>query len=325
MAPCGACDRRELVGALEEKRFFDRIMFEHAKFVRSGVDPTEEATFQTANQFAASIEALWVRVMMTDPGVPEAEIRALIDENFERVGPERDFLRNATEEVRACRLLAILPAELLEHLALETVFFLGILQHVSRMPTPSRGDLLLPGPNVPVLLAPRHAFSCYPQGLNELAFEYGMFWTRRHKEHADVLQLYFRPGQEAYRQNLAVFSMRFDELLTAGQSAFQAAGVLFDGANVSTLSPVVFAWIQDVVTVTRAFRDYMMNVVMQLVTCTIPTGQADFWPLLGDHIRREADYTIDALTRIVNASQGVIEPDLFPEPRPWEKDWRMLM
>lgn len=325
MTPCGACDRRELVGALEEKRFFDRIMFEHAKFVRSGVDPTEEAAFQTANQFAVSVEALWERVMMTDPGAPDVEIRALINENFERVGAERDFMQMATAEVRACRLLAILPADLLEHLALETVFFLGILQHVSGMPTPLRSELLLPGTDTPTLLAPRHAFVNYPQSLNELAFEYGMFWTRRHKEHADVLQLYLRPGQEAYRQDLSVFSMRFDDLLTSGQAAFQAAGVLYDGTDSGSLSPVVLAWIQDVLTVTRAFRDYMMNVVMQLVTCTIPTGQADFWPLLGDHIRREADYLIDALTRIVNASQGVVEPDLFPEPRPWEKDWRMLM
>lgn len=325
--------RRELVGALEEKRFFDRIMFEHAKFVRAGVDPTEEAAFRTADRFAVTIEAFWNRVMGTPPSVSDAVLLGLIDENFALVRPLEAFMKESAQALTECRLLAITPAELIEHLALETVFFLGILSRVTGKPTPTLAELLVAASNERALLLPRRSFIDARRCLTELAFEYGMFWIRRHMEHAAVLALFFRPGiQASYIQAMNEFETRFREVLDAGRIAFAQVGVPdtvyedrmgWPGGGAFLPGPVD-SWIQQALDVTADFRGFMVTLVNQLVTCTIPGKQANFWPLLGDHIRREADYLIDALQRIRRAASGVPEPEGFPVPRPWEVDWREL-
>ena len=79
--------RRELVGALEEKRFFDRIMYEHAQFMRAGVDPTEEAAFREADRYAVIIRELWDRVMATPATASDEEINSLIRENLRIITP----------------------------------------------------------------------------------------------------------------------------------------------------------------------------------------------------------------------------------------------
>lgn len=324
--------RRELVGALEEKRFFDRIMFEHAKFMRAGLDPTEEAAFRTADRFAVAIEELWNRVMALPATVSDAVITGLIGENFELVRPLEAFKGETARALAECRVLAITPAELVEHLALETAFFLGILDRVAGNPTPTQAELLLSASSERTLLLPRRSFTDAQRCLTELTFEYGMFWIRRHMEHAAVLSLFFRPEIQAeYTEAMMQFRARFQEVLDAGQLVFGQARSLEPGKDSqpecqgeTVLPDPVDAWIRQALDVTTDFRDFMATVVDQLVTCSIPGNQANFWPLLGDHIRREGDYLIDALNRIRRAASGVPEPEGFPAPRPWEVDWREL-
>ncbi len=317
--------RRELVGALEEKRFFDRIMYEHAQFMRGGVDPTEETAFRTADRFAVGIRELWERVMATPATASNNEIISLIRDNLRMITPFQEFEADTARAIAECRLLAITPAELIEHLALETVFFLGILKRVAGLMTPLRSELNLPNGNTRTLLFPRMSFVDHRGMLTTLTFEYGMFWTQRHMEHAAVLALFFRPRiQENLVSQILGFQTRFQEVLTLGQMVFEQTGTI-NGHNdrEMPLTPDVINWINKVIEVTWDFRSFMASIVQQQVTCSIPSGQTNFWPLLADHIRREADYIIDALNRILAAVTGRSFPsDQFLQPRPYETDWR---
>src|SRR5690554_3928798 len=169
-------ERRELVGALEEKRFFDRIMFEHAQFMRAGVDPTEETAFRKADQYAVTIRELWIRVMATPATASDENINSLIRENLRVVTPFQEFEADTADAIAECRLPAITPAELVRHIAVETVFFLGIMRRVESLPTPLRSELELPNGNKRALLYPRMSFVDHRTMLAILAFEYGMFW-----------------------------------------------------------------------------------------------------------------------------------------------------
>jgi len=320
-------ERRELVGALEEKRFFDRIMFEHAQFMRAGVDPTEETAFRKADQYAVTIRELWERVMATPATASDDNIISLVRENLRVVTPFQGFEADTAAAIAECRLLAITPAELIRHIAIETVFFLGILRRVDGLPTPFRSELELPNGNNRALLFPRMSFVDHQSMLAILAFEYGMFWTRRHMEHAAVLALFFRPRvQEELVTQVLSFQRRFQEVLALGEITFEQAGVInINGQNGCDrpLTTPIGNWINRVLAVTMDFRNFMASIVQQQVTCTIPSGQTNFWPLLADHIRREAEYIIDALNRILAAVTG--RPPLsnqFPQPRPYETDWR---
>ncbi|NLY89657.1 MAG: DUF2935 domain-containing protein [Firmicutes bacterium] len=319
-------ERRELVGALEEKRFFDRIMYEHAQFMRAGVDPTEEAAFREADRFAVVIRELWERVMATPATASDEKIEALIRENLRVITPFQEFEADAAAAIAACRLLAITPADLVRHLAVETVFFLGILKRVEGLPTPFRSELELPNGNKRALLYPRLSFVDHRNMLGTLAFEYGMFWTQRHMEHAAVLALFFRPGiQEEYTRLMLRYEKKFQEVLDLGKMVFARDGVIDtrgEDRDHHPLTPAIVNWINEVIAVTKEFRDVMAAIVRQQVSCTIPSGQANFWPLLGDHIRREADYLIDAMHRILAATGQPPRSDHFPHPRPYETDWR---
>lgn len=318
--------RRELVGALEEKRFFDRIMYEYAQFMRAGVDPTEEAAFREADRYAVTIRELWERVMATPATASDEEINSLIRENFRIITPFQEFEADAAAAIAACRLLAITPADLVRHLAVETIFFLGILKRVEGLPTPFRSELELPNGNKRTLLYPRLSFTDHREMLGTLAYEYGMFWTQRHMEHAAVLALFFRPGiQEEYVRLMLRFERKFKEVLDLGKMVFARAGIIDNRGEERRdhpLTPAIVDWINEVIAVTKEFRDTMAAIVRQLVTCTIPSGQANFWPLLGDHIRREADYLIDAMERVLAATGQPPRSDHFPHPRPYETDWR---
>src|SRR5690554_2772615 len=241
-------ERRELVGALEEKRFFDRIMFEHAQFMRAGVDPTEETAFRKADQYAVTIRELWERVMATPATASDDNIISLVRENLRVVTPFQGFEADTAAAIAECRLLAITPAELIRHIAIETVFFLGILRRVGGLMTPLRSELELPNGNKQTLLFPRMSFVDQRTMLTTLTFEYGMFWTQRHMEHAAVLALFFRPRiQENLVTQILGFQTRFQEALSLGEMTFEQTGTINeqDGQDM-LLTPDVINWINRV-------------------------------------------------------------------------------
>ena len=61
----------ELEAALEEMRFWVRIMADHAKLIRNGFDLMEERLFRISDRFSLDYDELLRRVQLPLPGPPE--------------------------------------------------------------------------------------------------------------------------------------------------------------------------------------------------------------------------------------------------------------
>ncbi|NLC38756.1 MAG: DUF2935 domain-containing protein, partial [Clostridia bacterium] len=61
----------ELEAALEEMRFWLRIMADHAKLIRNGFDLMEERLFRISDRFSLDYDELLRRVQLPLQGPPE--------------------------------------------------------------------------------------------------------------------------------------------------------------------------------------------------------------------------------------------------------------
>ncbi|MGE5604623.1 MAG: DUF2935 domain-containing protein [Bacteroidota bacterium] len=108
-----------------QESFWNRIMGEHAKFIRGLLDPTEVQLFNTADNFGkqfdvltAEAEAL-VRQTAALPEVTEKSRRAVIS--------IRDFKSQGTEGLITCKIRSILIPLLGDHVLREANHYLRLL------------------------------------------------------------------------------------------------------------------------------------------------------------------------------------------------------
>jgi len=112
--------------AVEQESFWNRIMAEHAKFIRGLLDPTEEALFQTANNFGREFDALTAEALAAHtqinllPQVTRESLR-------ETVGI-RDFKKQGTEGILACKIRSIILPLLGDHVLREANHYLRLLK-----------------------------------------------------------------------------------------------------------------------------------------------------------------------------------------------------
>ena len=109
-------------GSAQELRdselFWDRIMMEHALFIRGLLDPTEEDLIAAANQFAGDYRRLLDTA--ADRIVPNRETAALT-ERF------RDFKRSGVEGIEGCRIRSLILPLLADHVLREANHYLRLL------------------------------------------------------------------------------------------------------------------------------------------------------------------------------------------------------
>lgn len=108
-----------------QESFWNRIMGEHAKFIRGLLDPTEVQLFNTADNFGkqfdvltAEAEAL-VRQTAALPAVTEKSRRAVIS--------IRDFKSQGTEGLITCKIRSIIVPLLGDHVLREANHYLRLL------------------------------------------------------------------------------------------------------------------------------------------------------------------------------------------------------
>ncbi len=112
--------------ALEQEAFWNRIMAEHAKFIRGLLDPTEEALINTANNFGNEFDKLTqeaIRAMDRANGfceVTEDSLRATI--------AIRDFKEQGTIGLLYCNIRSIIIPLLGDHTLREANHFLRLLR-----------------------------------------------------------------------------------------------------------------------------------------------------------------------------------------------------
>lgn len=111
---------------MEQEVFWNRIMAEHAKFIRGLLDPTEEDLFNTADKFGKEFDKL------TREAVKATEQTALVPkvtgESLEAAKEIRDFKASATKGSLDCKIKSIAYPLLADHVLREANHYIRILK-----------------------------------------------------------------------------------------------------------------------------------------------------------------------------------------------------
>jgi hypothetical protein len=104
--------------------FWDRIMMEHALFIRGLLDPTENDLITTADDFAKDYKKLLDETMsMTD-----ATIASIKNKTIQETTKYRDFKNAGTKGIDNCKIKSIIVPLLADHVLREANHYLRILK-----------------------------------------------------------------------------------------------------------------------------------------------------------------------------------------------------
>ena len=125
---------RQVVNILEDiidqEKFWDRIMAEHAKFIRGLLDPTEVALFDTADRYGKVFDALTEQAMaMTEQ---TTILPKLSSKTYKATVSLRDFKTAATEGLLQCKIRALAVPLLADHVLREANHYLRLLNTFNR-------------------------------------------------------------------------------------------------------------------------------------------------------------------------------------------------
>lgn len=112
--------------AVEQESFWNRIMAEHAKFIRGLLDPSEEALFEIANNFGKEFDMLTARALALHDQINL--LPQVTQDSLEATTRIRDFKRQGTEGILACRIRSIILPLLGDHVLREANHYLRLLK-----------------------------------------------------------------------------------------------------------------------------------------------------------------------------------------------------
>jgi len=110
---------------------WNRIMGEHAKFIRGYLDPSEVQLFHQANSFANEFDELLERTitLLEMPNLlPEITAESLI-----HVTSLRNFKEEGTKGILACKVRSVISPLLSDHVTREANHYLRLLRSFSKM------------------------------------------------------------------------------------------------------------------------------------------------------------------------------------------------
>lgn len=279
----------QFAAALDEMNFWIPDMADHAKFIRGGVDPSEESIFRAADAFAVRFDRLQAQVRSTSPA-DTARINFLMDTSITETVALRDLKEKLAELAGACGIASQLPAELFDHMRREADFFLTMLFRLRGQPGPPRDVLGIPDGNIPTAVAPKSLIPHMGGRVVEVARDENLYWLKIHSEHGEVLPLI------AYRP-------RVQEELYAETSRFgRELGRLLAEAAAIPLNPRAFRdFGRRVYPVMAGWRDFLRSLHRRVLQCDVPTGQINAPALMLDHMAREAEYYLEVLQLLDSA------------------------
>lgn len=112
--------------AVEQESFWNRIMAEHAKFIRGLLDPTEEALFNIAHKFGKEFDALTAQALALHEQV--ALLPRVTAESLRATAEIRDFKRQGTEGLLMCKIRSMILPLLGDHTLKEANHYLRLLK-----------------------------------------------------------------------------------------------------------------------------------------------------------------------------------------------------
>jgi len=287
--PAASFNPAATAAALDEMRFWVQIMGEHAKFIRSGIDPSQETTFRDADAFAVEFDRLQRAVACTPPGDFSA-VSALISEVIPRTVALRNFKAQLFKAISQCAAVAELPAALLDHIRREADFFLNNLYRAMGQPAVPREILGIPDGGTPATVLPRLLIPFAGQNILLIARDENLFHLRIQEEHGEVLLLVaYRPKlQDMLYRETAKFENQIETLHQQAMSVpLRSKALLKFNAKVRD---VMMCW-----------HDFLMELFQDVINCKVPSGQINTPALILDHMAREVEYYISVID-IVNRS-----------------------
>ena len=115
---------------IAQEKFWNRIMAEHAKFIRGLLDPTEDALFETANRYGKVFDALTAQAMsMTEQ---TTILPQLSSKTYKATVGLRDFKTAGTEGLIQCQIKSIIVPLLGDHVLREANHYLRLLNTFNR-------------------------------------------------------------------------------------------------------------------------------------------------------------------------------------------------
>ena len=112
--------------AAEQEIFWNRIMAEHAKFIRGLLDPTEEQLFEAANNFGNEFDQLTREsVMALNSTLP---LQQVTEDSLAATQAIRDFKVQGTQGILDCKIRSIIIPLLGDHTIREANHFIRLLR-----------------------------------------------------------------------------------------------------------------------------------------------------------------------------------------------------
>ena len=118
--------------AIEEEIFWNRIMAEHAKFIRGLLDPSEVKLFDTANDFGHRFDVLTAEAEKLEDNLNL--FSKVTTESLDAAKDIRDFKRQGTQGLEDCTIRAIAFPLLGDHVVREANHYLRILKKYAGVP-----------------------------------------------------------------------------------------------------------------------------------------------------------------------------------------------
>lgn len=109
------------VSMKETECFWNRIMMEHAEFIRGLLDPTEDELMKTANDFAIEYQEL-LKVCC------EAQAKANTDASLEATKKFREFKTAGVQGIESCRIRSVILPLLADHVLREANHYIRLLE-----------------------------------------------------------------------------------------------------------------------------------------------------------------------------------------------------
>lgn len=116
--------------AIEEEKFWNRQMAEHAEFIRQLLDPTESALIVKAEDFTRQFDLLELNVPKTAQS--KMDISRITRDSIRATRALRDYKAAGTEGLLACKIRSIIIPLLGDHVLREANHYLRILNRSKR-------------------------------------------------------------------------------------------------------------------------------------------------------------------------------------------------
>ncbi len=105
------------------EEFWNRIMMEHALFIRGLLDPFEEKLIETADDFATEFKQLLLQARKQD-----CKAKGMTEKSLEEARKIRDFKNAGTEGILDCKITSIILPLLADHVLREANHYIRLLE-----------------------------------------------------------------------------------------------------------------------------------------------------------------------------------------------------